>query len=184
MRRDRQVKFWVNENEFKAIKASAEVNAVSVSEYCRNCSVGRPVKARNRLFRAERQLQRQRLAEQEAEEQAKAGIISPEELAEIHAMEREQWEAESKRQPKAPEISPAQPKPPQPRPMPAAARSEPKPAPAWQPPPAPTGILDLDSPVLDLLGPPDYGHKARIVRREPERRQTDRGVDGAAGFDE
>ena len=60
-KRDRKMMFWVNQNEFEAIRASAEVNAVTVAEYIRCCAVGRPVKARNRLFRAVRQLERQKL---------------------------------------------------------------------------------------------------------------------------
>jgi hypothetical protein len=67
MRRIELIKFWASPEEKKAIDASAKLNGITRAEYCRSVAVGRPVKARARLFRAERQLQRQRLRE-EAEE--------------------------------------------------------------------------------------------------------------------
>jgi hypothetical protein len=68
-RRDIKLVVWVNQNELDAIDASAEVNAVSRGEYMRACSIGRPVKARNRLFRAERALERKRLREEAEDRQ-------------------------------------------------------------------------------------------------------------------
>jgi hypothetical protein len=76
MRRIELIKFWASPEEKKAIDASAKLNGITRAEYCRSCCVGRPVKARARLFRAERQLQRQRLREEaedrERQEQVEA----------------------------------------------------------------------------------------------------------------
>jgi hypothetical protein len=92
-KRDRKLMFWVNQNEDEAIRASAEVNAVTVAEYIRSCAVGRPVKARNRLFRAQRQLERQRV-----EQEAKGRQMEQLEAAKRHAAtENKKAEAERRR---------------------------------------------------------------------------------------
>jgi hypothetical protein len=92
-KRDRKLMFWVNQNEDEAIRASAEVNAVTVAEYIRCCAVGRPVKARNRLFRAQRQLERQRV-----QQEAKDRQMEQLEAAKRHAAtENKKAEAERRR---------------------------------------------------------------------------------------
>jgi len=92
-KRDRKLMFWVNQNEDDAIRASAAVNAVTVAEYIRCCAVGRPVKARNRLFRAQRQLERQRV-----QQEAKDRQMEQLEAAKRHAAtENKKAEAERRR---------------------------------------------------------------------------------------
>jgi predicted DNA-binding transcriptional regulator AlpA len=90
MRRDKQLKIWVSQAELDAIDASAEANGVSRAEYVRSCSVGRPVKARNRLFRAQWQLERQKLREAAAQAQREELAAENKRIAAINR----KWQAE------------------------------------------------------------------------------------------